>query len=91
MVGDSLLMRNHRDQPPPATSSAIPGLPFCTRGTAPIGFYHFWIPVLFSESVLCGLAVFRGVQRYLHRSPDYRTRQPLLDILIRDSILYFLM
>lgn len=59
------------------------------RTRPPNSFFSFWLPILFSESVLFTLAVVRGVQTY-RKLQGYVSKQPLLEILIRDSILYFL-
>ncbi|TCD67435.1 hypothetical protein EIP91_012407 [Steccherinum ochraceum] len=72
-----------------ASSHTIPGLPFCTRTVPPDSFFHFWIPILFSESVLFVLAIVKGVQTY-KKMLGSLNRQPLLKVLIRDSALYFL-
>jgi len=72
-----------------ATSSAIPGLPFCTRTPPPNSFFRFWFPILVSETVLFALAAVRGIQTYRKLLGSFR-KQPLLKVLIRDSFLYYL-
>jgi len=71
-------------------SHMIPGLPFCVPGGDLHLFYTFWIPLLISESLLCGLAVYRGI--YLHRlhGSTFRSGNRLVEFLIRDSVVYFL-
>lgn len=72
-----------------ATSHDVPWIPFCIPNDLIQESYLFWIPMLASESVLCGLALFRGYQSF----QDYKTldaRHPsLIQALIEDSILYF--
>ena len=49
-------------------------------------FYLFWIPLISFECLLCGLAVFRGLQT-LRRNGSFARN--LMLILIRDAVLYF--
>lgn len=42
------------------------------------------------ESLLCGLALFRGFQTFQSSASPFRSGKYLVSILIRDSILYFL-
>ncbi|KAI0700348.1 hypothetical protein BC835DRAFT_1412153 [Cytidiella melzeri] len=59
-------------------------------------FYAFWIPIMVSESFLCALVVIRAVERMREhkRARMAFTRmengRELVMVLIRDSILYFL-
>ncbi|KAH8103348.1 hypothetical protein BXZ70DRAFT_1005772 [Cristinia sonorae] len=73
-----------------AVSNVIPGVPFCVPLELPKTFYAFWIPLLISETLLCGLALWRGLQNYLSRKSLYQSGRRLVEILIRDSFLYFL-
>ncbi|PCH37028.1 hypothetical protein WOLCODRAFT_167265 [Wolfiporia cocos MD-104 SS10] len=74
-----------------ATAHLIPGAPsFCSVSGIPKGFYAFWIPMLFSESVLCGLAVLRFLQQYRSRATFYQSGKHLVQELIRDSVFYFI-
>ncbi|KAI0339295.1 hypothetical protein BDW22DRAFT_1431892 [Trametopsis cervina] len=59
--------------------------------------YSFWVPIMLSESLLCLLVVIRAVE---HMRENRRSReqfrwmqngQELIMVLIRDSILYFLL
>lgn len=62
---------------------------FCLGSNIASNFYMFWIPVLAFECLLCGLALFKGLQTLRsRRSVLYRGRL-LMVILVRDSILYF--
>lgn len=74
-----------------ARAHAIPGLPFCVLSGISVYFYAFWIPPLAFELLLCGLALFRGFQTFYSRGPRFRSGKHLIEILIRDSILYFIM
>lgn len=78
-----------------ATALALPlptpgGDVFCV----PIGvtpgshFYFFWIPMICFESLLCALAISRSL-RISTVSPFFRNGQKLLEILFRDSLIYF--
>jgi len=72
-----------------AVSNLIPGLPFCVPLEIPKTFYAFWIPILVSESLMCGLALLRGLQSY-HDRQRHQSSRHLVEILVRDSFLYFL-
>ena len=72
-----------------AVSHLIPGLTFCVPLSLPKNFYAFWIPALVSETLLCGLALYRGLQGYFNRKNVYQSGRRLLEVLIRDSFLYF--
>ena len=73
-----------------AKAIKIPGGTFCTPGTVPTNFFIFWIPMLAFECLLCGLALFRGFQTFRSEGTFYQNGRHLVGILIRDSILYFL-
>jgi hypothetical protein len=68
----------------------IPGLAVCVANNIPDYFYAFWIPILAYESLLCGLALFRGFQTFRSSASPFRSGKYLVRILIRDSVLYFL-
>lgn len=68
----------------------IPGLVSCVPAGVPKHFFAFWIPILVYESLLCGLALFRGFQTFQSSASPFRSGKYLVSILIRDSILYFL-
>jgi len=53
--------------------------------------YLLWIPTLAFEILLCGLAVFRGFRNLRLKSSLYYSGKELLDVLLRDSVMYFLM
>jgi len=67
----------------------MPGLVFCVAGNIPDYSYAFWIPILAYESLLCGLALFRGFQTFRSSASPFRSGKYLVSILIRDSVLYF--
>lgn len=54
-------------------------------------FYTFWIPLLVFECVLCALAIAKGVNEFRHNQAMLRRRRSLLAILVRDSVIYFVM
>jgi len=68
----------------------IPGkLVFCVPHNISEYFWMFWVPMLMNESLLCGLALFRGFQAFTSSSPPFRSGRHLVEILIRDSVFYF--
>jgi len=71
-------------------SHDIPGIPFCVAYNISDHFYAFWIPILFFETFLCGLAVLRGLQNFTNQSTIYLSGKRIFEILVRDSVLYFL-
>ena len=53
-------------------------------------FYTFWIPILAFETLLCGLAVFRGFQSMRLKPSLYYSGKELVDVLFKDSVVYFI-
>ena len=53
-------------------------------------FYIFWIPMLAFEFLLCTLALIRGFQAFVSDGSLFRRGRDLVSILLRDSVLYFL-
>jgi hypothetical protein len=58
-------------------------------------FWSFWLPVMLSETVLCALVVIRTVTRVRERGQRRafswtENGRELIMVLVRDSILYFL-
>lgn len=77
------------------TSAPFPGLPihFClSKGaTASTFSFAFWIPYLAFETLLFGLALYKGFASLRsHASKDWVGKQGM-DILVKDSIFYFSM
>jgi hypothetical protein len=73
-----------------ATSELIPGKRFCIPlGISPY-FYTFWIPILVFECFLGTLALIRGIQTTRFDHGVFHFGRDLVNILIRDSVLYFL-
>jgi hypothetical protein len=73
-----------------ATAIYIPGGLFCVPSGVSTHFYTFWIPMLAFESLLCTLALIRGFQTYRAKGSLFHSSRQLVGILIRDSVLYFL-
>jgi hypothetical protein len=71
-------------------SHLIPGLPFCIPIKIPSYLYAFWIPILAFESLLCGMALFRGFQAFRYRRSVFQAGRHLVTLLLRDSIIYYL-
>lgn len=78
-----------------ARSHIIPGHPFCVPVDVPHHLYAFWIPIIAFESLLCGMALYRGFQGFNSRDRSggsglFRSGARLVNILVRDSIIFFL-
>lgn len=54
-------------------------------------FYAFWVPVMLSESLLCALVLLKAFAGWRRASNLLDSGRALVAVLIRDSILYFLM
>lgn len=72
------------------TAHPIPGVIFCVGLGTPDYFFTYWIPTILFEGLLCSLAVFRGYQTYRSQGSPFHSGPSLVNILIRDSVLYFL-
>ena len=72
------------------TIPLMPSGKFCMADGIPKNFYTFWIPLIAFEAVLCGLALIRGFQAVRTGGSLFRAGRLLVRILIRDSVLYFL-
>ncbi|KAK0444566.1 uncharacterized protein EV420DRAFT_1003068 [Desarmillaria tabescens] len=70
-------------------SYTLAGTSFCAPNGIPDYFYTFWIPTIAFESLLCGLALFRGFQTFSSDGPLFSSGRHLVSILIRDSVFYF--
>ncbi len=66
-----------------------PGTSVCAPSGIPDYFYAFWIPTIAFESLLCGLALFRGFQTFSSDGPLFSSGRRLVSVLIRDSVFYF--
>ncbi|KAF9648323.1 hypothetical protein BDM02DRAFT_3261085 [Thelephora ganbajun] len=64
--------------------------PVCAAKWVPRYFYVFWIPILAFETLLCGLAVYRGFQNMRFKSSFYYSGKEIVDVLLRDSVVYFI-
>lgn len=73
-----------------ASSHILPGVPVCVPIGVPSHLYAFWIPMIVFESLLCGMALFRGFQGVFGGRALFRSGRHLVDILVKDSIIYFL-
>ncbi|KZT64713.1 hypothetical protein DAEQUDRAFT_584093 [Daedalea quercina L-15889] len=72
-------------------SSSPSYTPFCSASGLSAYAYSFWIPMLFSECVLCALAVSRFVHMHRTRAGAtlFQNGRRLIAALIRDSVWYF--
>ncbi|KAI0746692.1 hypothetical protein C8Q80DRAFT_1104999 [Daedaleopsis nitida] len=68
----------------PNTGSTV-----CVPIGLPDGFYQFWIPMLISECVLCGLALYRGFRSYRPTENLLQSGRRIIETLVRDSVWYF--
>ncbi|KAJ7624339.1 hypothetical protein DFH06DRAFT_1230246 [Mycena polygramma] len=73
-----------------ASAHPLPGMTFCVPVAVPDYLFAFWIPLVLFESLLCGLALYRGLQQSRASGSFFHSSSYLVDILIRDSLLYFL-
>ncbi|PPQ91845.1 hypothetical protein CVT25_000781 [Psilocybe cyanescens] len=78
-----------------AKALPIPGGKFCMPVSVSAYFCAFWIPIICFEALLCALALFRGMQ--ISKSIGIggpatflRGGRQLVDILFRDSLIYFI-
>lgn len=78
---------------PVATAHPFPthSTPFCLASGISAYTYSFWIPMLFSECVLCALAVSRFFHMHHTRGGAtlFQNGRRLVGALIRDSVWYF--
>ncbi|KAJ6468130.1 hypothetical protein C8R47DRAFT_990200, partial [Mycena vitilis] len=74
------------------TGSAHPlaGMTFCVPFGVHDYIFAFWIPLVSFESLLCGLALYRALQQSRASGSFFHSSRHLVDLLIRDSLLYFL-
>jgi len=72
-----------------AVSHPLPGVTFCVPIGVPDYFFAFWVPIIGFESLLCGLALYRGFQTFRASGSLFQSGRHLVAILIRDSVLYF--
>ncbi|KZP20977.1 hypothetical protein FIBSPDRAFT_954157 [Athelia psychrophila] len=73
-----------------ADATSIAGVNFCMPLHVPRYIYAYWIPILAFESLLCGMSIFRGFQAFRQRQSVFQSGKHLMTILLRDSIVYFL-
>lgn len=73
-----------------ATAHPFPSATVCYASGIHPSFYAFWIPMLAFETLLCLLALIRGFQTFHKEGSLFQSGRHLVHILIRDSVLYFL-
>ncbi|PPQ94555.1 hypothetical protein CVT25_012032 [Psilocybe cyanescens] len=79
-----------------AKALPIPSGKFCVPFNISTHYYTFWIPIICFEVLLCVLGLFRGAQ--ISKSVRFgggpstflRSGHRLVDILFRDSLIYFI-
>jgi len=75
-------------------STPLPGLPFlqCLTEALPSFWWTFWLPTLAFELLLFGLALYKGFESIRAQSSmgGWSLGKNTLDILVQDSIFYFL-
>ncbi|KDQ60213.1 hypothetical protein JAAARDRAFT_32589 [Jaapia argillacea MUCL 33604] len=71
------------------TATPAPAIKFCTIARAPSFLYGLWIPIITFESILFALALYKSACRFCSTVPGGWTGVSLLDVMIRDSVLYF--
>jgi len=75
-----------------AAAIVIPSGRFCAGKSSKYKYIPLlWIPMLVFETFLCYLAVVRGIKMRRSQGPTsfYQSGQRLIDVLFRDSIIYF--
>ncbi|TDL17918.1 hypothetical protein BD410DRAFT_793793 [Rickenella mellea] len=90
LIAATTIMGNVLQHISAASSHILPGIPICLPIGAPSHFYAFWIPILIMETLLCVLACYRGYKSYMVQASTQNRGRRILEILVRDSILYFL-
>jgi hypothetical protein len=65
-------------------------LPVCIPTNIPKYLYVFWVPILALDTLLCGLAVFRGFRNIKFQPSFHYSGNEILDVLLRDSVVYFI-
>ncbi|KAF7367150.1 hypothetical protein MSAN_00974700 [Mycena sanguinolenta] len=73
-----------------AASHPFRGLTLCVLNDVPDYLFAFWIPIACFESLLCGLALYRGLRTFCMRATLLQSTKHLILVLIRDSVFYFL-
>jgi len=68
----------------------IPGGNLCDSMAPVNDYYKLWLPPLAFDSVLCFLALLRGLRSFKDDSSPLFWGRSLFDIMVRDSIFYFL-
>lgn len=71
-------------------TAIVPGRHFCVPLGISSHFYSFWIPILAFETLLCALALARGIQTVRSERGLFRFKRDLVNVFVRDSVLYFL-
>ena len=69
---------------------ALPGTTFCKTIKDWHTSFVFWIPILCYETLLCLLALYKGYENHRKDVSKECSGPRVLDILVRDSIIYFL-
>uniref|UniRef100_A0A8H8CH81 Uncharacterized protein n=1 Tax=Psilocybe cubensis TaxID=181762 RepID=A0A8H8CH81_PSICU len=75
---------------PPTSAVQIPGGTFCVPRTANHRFFRFWIPALSYEILLCAMALYISFKTFRATGSFMARSQSLVQVLIRDSVFYFL-
>ncbi|KAJ7319419.1 hypothetical protein DFH08DRAFT_1035216 [Mycena albidolilacea] len=72
-----------------AVAHPLPDTTICIPVGFPTYYFTIWIPITIFETLLCGLAFYRGFQTFHTSASVYQPAQQLFVILIRDSVVYF--
>ncbi|PPQ95177.1 hypothetical protein CVT25_013076 [Psilocybe cyanescens] len=73
-----------------ASAVQIPGGTFCVPRTQNHRFARFWIPALSYETLLCAMALYTALKNFRSTGSFMTRSQNLVQVLIRDSVFYFL-
>lgn len=75
-----------------ATHISVGPLSICIPfGIRPQEFFTFWIPIITFEVVLFAMVAYRGIQAQISDNSLFRSGQSLLKVLLRDSVVYFVL
>ena len=74
------------------TSTPLPGLSmhFCVQLNSWRYYYLYWAPLIFFESLLFLLALYKGYQCYRSADPSTAHLNRTINFLVRDSVWYFI-
>ena len=67
------------------------GTSTCTLISFPDILYAFWIPIIIAEFTFCLFALYSGFKTYRRGANMLQSGQRIIQIIVRDSVFYFIM